>query len=67
MNTRIIRVIMTCAQIRTKMVYQDPQMVSTCGGGSRGCIYWWSRRGMLCGEEGRLLDGMVQEWGGGGV
>ena len=24
-------------------------MMSSCGGGSGGCIYWWRRRGILCG------------------
>ena len=35
-------------------------MVSNCGGGSGGCMYWWSRRGVLCGG-GHLLNGMVLE------
>ena len=31
-----------------------------CGGGSGGYMYWWSRRGILCGGR-HLLDGMVLE------
>ena len=40
--------------------------MSTCGGESGGCIYWWSRRGIACGGGRRLLDGMEGGCGGGG-
>ena len=35
-------------------------MVSNCGDGCGGCMFWWSRRGIVC-EGGHLLNGMVQE------
>ena len=42
-------------------VLGSPNGVSNCGGGSGGCMYWCSRRGILCGGGYLVLDGMVLE------